>query len=509
VIEVLIAGAGPAGLVLACDLARRGVAFRIVETSPLPPDRRSGSRGKGIQPRTLEIYDDFGLIEAVQAAGGPYAPAMAWDGPNPLGPAKFHRIERREATADVPYPSMWMLPQPRALEILRAHLAGFGNSVEFGVTLVDFSQDALGVTAKLQHPDGRSETLRVRYLAGCDGARGVVRPASGVAFASETIDPHPMITADVVIPELEPTHWHMWDQAKGGALWLGPLAQMQDTFQLYAKFEDAEPELSLDALRELVRTRTGRPELNVRKVLFASHFGSRSGMARHFRIGRVFLVGDAAHVHPPAGGQGMNTSVQDAYNLGWKLGQVVRHGAPEALLDSYEAERLPVAAGLLEFVGQMHKDWLGKAKDKEEARQGEHMQLSLNYRGGPLSLDERSAVAEGVTRAGDRAPDARLMNGAGEPVRLFDILRGPQFTLLAVGDVSLPALGVQPGDDLRMQRIVERGAAVPGALLDAEGQVHRTYGEGLILIRPDGYLGYTGTSATPGLGRYLQRFFRC
>jgi 2-polyprenyl-6-methoxyphenol hydroxylase-like FAD-dependent oxidoreductase len=159
VIEVLIAGAGPAGLVLACDLARRGVAFRIVETSPLPPDRRSGSRGKGIQPRTLEIYDDFGLIEAVQAAGGPYAPAMAWDGPNPLGPAKFHRIERREATADVPYPSMWMLPQPRALEILRAHLAGFGNSVEFGVTLVDFSQDALGVTAKLQHPDGRSETL--------------------------------------------------------------------------------------------------------------------------------------------------------------------------------------------------------------------------------------------------------------------------------------------------------------------------------------------------------------
>src|SRR5262249_45929721 len=150
----------------------------------------------------------------------------------------------------------WMLPQPRALEILRGHLAGFGSRVEFGVKLVDFSQDGGGVTAKLQHADGHSESLRVRYLAGCDGARGVARPASGVAFASETIDPHAMITADVVIPELEPTHWHMWDQAKGGALWLGPLAKMKDAFQLYAKFESAEPDLSLEALRELVRTRT-------------------------------------------------------------------------------------------------------------------------------------------------------------------------------------------------------------------------------------------------------------
>src|SRR5262249_34665473 len=154
--------------------------------------------GKGIQPRTLEIYDDLGLIEAVQAAGGPYAPAMAWDGSKALGPAKFHRIERREPTADVPYPSMWMLPQPRALEILRGHLAGFGSRVEFGVKLGDFSRDGGGVTAKLQHADGHSESLRVRYLAGCDGARGVARPASGVAFASETIDPHAMITADVV-----------------------------------------------------------------------------------------------------------------------------------------------------------------------------------------------------------------------------------------------------------------------------------------------------------------------
>ena len=232
--KVLIAGAGPAGLVLACDLARRGVDVRIVEANPTPPDRRSGSRGKGIQPRTLEVYDDLGIIGQVHAAGGQYYPAMAWDGPKPLGPAKFHRIEKRDPTPDVPYPSMWMLLQPRALDILRARLADLGGRVEFGTRLTGFSQDADSVTASLQHSDGRAENLRARYLAGCDGARGVVRAGVGVDFASETIDPHPMITADVVVEGLERTHWHMWDNAKGGALWLRPLVQT-NAFQLYAQ----------------------------------------------------------------------------------------------------------------------------------------------------------------------------------------------------------------------------------------------------------------------------------
>jgi 2-polyprenyl-6-methoxyphenol hydroxylase-like FAD-dependent oxidoreductase len=505
--EVLIAGAGFAGLVLACDLARRGVDFRIVETNAVPPDHRSGSRGKGIQPRTLEIYDDLGVIDAVHAAGGPYYPAMAWDGPVQLGPAKFHRIERREPTPDVPYPSMWMPPQPRALDILRARLKALGGAVEFGVKLAGLSQDAEAATATLEHADGKRETVQAAYLVGADGARGVVRGAIGVNFASEAIDPHPMITADVVIPELEPTHWHMWDEAKGGALWLGPLAQMKQAFQLYAKFEKEIPDLSPESLRALVKERTGRPELNVTEVYFASPFGARSGMAQHFRVGRVFLMGDAAHVHPPAGGQGMNTSVQDAYNLGWKLGQVLRHGAAPALLDTYEEERLPVAASLLEFVGQMHKDWLGKTKDKEEPRKGEHMQLALNYRGGPLSVDERNDMPDGVTRAGDRAPDAPLSDTSGRSSRLFDLFRGPHFTLLALGGTELPAFDPRYREAVRAHRIVQPGNRLGGELIDRDGYVHRIYGEGLILVRPDGYLGYAGTSDLRGLDKYLARFF--
>ena len=505
-IEVLIAGAGPAGLVLACDLARRGVAVRIVEANPVPPDHRSGSRGKGIQPRTLEVYDDLGIIDEVHESGGQYYPAMAWDGPNPLGAAKFHRIEKREPTPDVPYPSMWMLLQPRALDILRRRLNDLGGRVEFGIRLVSFTQDPDGVTASLQHADGREETVRARYLAGCDGARGVVRASAGVEFASETIDPHPMITADVVVQGLERTHWHMWDNAKGGALWLGPLVQT-NAFQLYAKFEDAEPDLSHEGLRKLVRDRTGRPELDVTEVLYASHFGSRAGLANHFRVGRVFLAGDAAHMHPPAGGQGMNTAVQDAYNLGWKLGHVLRRGAPHTLLDSYEEERLPVAAHLLEFVVQMHKHWLGQAKDQEEPRRGEHMQLGLNYRGGPLSLDERAAVAEEITRAGDRAPDAQLSDAAGATMRLFDLFRGPHFTLLAFDGAALPGLGSQYGDAIRVYRVARPGAEGGGAPIDMNGKAHRIYGEGLILVRPDGYVGYTGPDGGAGLRSYLARFF--
>jgi 2-polyprenyl-6-methoxyphenol hydroxylase-like FAD-dependent oxidoreductase len=508
--DVLIAGAGPAGLVLACDLARRGVRFRIVEANPAPPDHRSGSRGKGIQPRTLEVYDDLGIIDRVHQAGGAYSPAMAWDGPKPIGPAKFHRIEAREPTPDVPYPSMWMLLQPRALDILRARLAELGGQVEFGTKLVSFAQDADGVTATLAHSDGRSEAFCVRYLAGCDGARGTVRGGCGVEFASETIDPHPMITADVVVDGgLDRGHWHMWDNARGGALWLGPLVHT-NAFQLYAKFEDEEPDLSLEALRKLVRDRTGRPELNVTEVLYASHFGSRSGMARHFRNGRVFLVGDAAHVHPPAGGQGMNTAVQDAYNLGWKLGQVLRQNAPAVLLNSYEDERLPVAVHLLEFVVQMHKDWLGKAKDKEEPRKGEHMQLGLNYRSGPLSVDERGAVGEGVTRAGDRAPDAQLTDGVGAVVRLFDVFRGPHFTLLTLGAAAPPALNGKFRDAVRSYRIVAPGSRSvdDSALIDVAGQAHRIYGSGAIVVRPDGYLGYAGPAGSNGVQAYLDRFFR-
>lgn len=504
--SVLIAGAGYAGLILACELARRNVAFRIIDAQSEPPGLRSGSRGKGIQPRTLEIYDDLGVIDEVRREGGPYPAAMSWSGPKQLGLAKFNRIQTHAPTPDVPYPSMWMLPQPQALAVLRRHLERLGGKVEFGVTLSSFQQDAECVDALLTHADGRQEAIRTPYLIGADGARGASRAGTGVEFASESLDKHPMITADVVIDGLEPTHWHMWDDAKGGALWLGPLVGM-NAFQLYAKFEDEEPDLSFEALQKLIHDRTGMPELILKDVLFSSHFGSRSGMAKHFRIGRVLLAGDAAHVHPPAGGQGMNTSVQDAYNLGWKLGQILKHGAPDRLLDSYEQERLTVAANLLEFVGQLHKDWLGKGKDKEESRQGEHAQLSLNYRNSSLTLDLRQSMPNTVIRAGDRAPDAPLVNAAKVRSRMFDVFRGPHFTLLAIGTTAVPLLDRHSAAVKSVAIERQGGEAGQNALVDADGFVEKIYGPGIVLVRPDGYVGYAGPNDAPRLNDYLAQFF--
>jgi 2-polyprenyl-6-methoxyphenol hydroxylase-like FAD-dependent oxidoreductase len=506
---VLIVGAGPAGLVLACDLARRGVGFRIVEINH---PGNTGSRGKGTQPRTLEVYDDLGVIDAMHAAGGLYPPAMQWDGAKQLGEYRMTQLEQRQPTPHIPYPSMYMIPQVRSMEILRARLKELGGQVEFGTKVNGFTQDADSVTATLQREGGASETVRSRYLVGADGGRGIVRPTTGVEYMSEPVDSRPMITADLVVAGLERTHWHMWDKPKGGSLWLCPLAR-SDAFQLYAVFNENAPDTSPKGLQQLISERTGRAELKVGEIEWVSIFAPHIGMADHFRVGRVFLAGDAAHVHSPAGGVGMNTSVQDSYNLGWKFGQVLLHGAPDSLLDTYEDERLPVAAHVLNYTTRVHQGmWIDHDKKKVEPRDEENWQLNVNYCDGPLAVDEREDVPSGALRSGHRAPDSPLRDAGGATFRLFDAFRGPHFTLLAIGATGVPRLDSRYGDVVHVYRIVRtRQAAEKGSqlLVDAEGHAHRAYGDGLFLIRPDGYVGYAAPAngGTPGLDRYLARFF--
>ena len=507
--DVLIVGAGPAGLVLACDLARRGVGFRLVETNR---PANTGSRGKGTQPRTLEIYDDLGVIDAMQAVGGLYPPVMKWDGPERLGEFRMPQLEHREPTPGVPYPSVVMISQVRSMEVLRNSLKEVGGHVEFGTTLVGFTQDSDAAIATLRREDGTSETVRAKYLVGADGGRGIVRPTTGVNYLSESVDARPMITADLVVTGLERTHLHMWDKPKGGSLWICPLAR-SEAFQLYALFTEDEPDTSREALQKLIRERTGRPELTVGEIEWASIFAPHVGMTDHFRVGRVFLAGDAAHVHSPAGGMGMNTSVQDSYNLGWKLGQVLLHGAPDSLLDTYEEERLPVAAHVLNYTTRVHQGmWIDHDRKKIEPRDEENWQLNVNYCRGSLAVDERGDAPSSALRAGHRAPDSPLRDLSGVPFRLFDAFRGPHFTLLAFGTADLPRLDSRHAKVVRVYRIArakrpaERGSQV---LVDADGYAHSTYGDGVFLVRPDGYLGYVAPpgDGTPGLSRYLARFF--
>ncbi|MFI5980048.1 FAD-dependent monooxygenase [Streptomyces sp. NPDC051555] len=459
--DVLVVGAGPTGLALALDLTRRGVRALVLERADaLFP----GSRGKGVQPRTLEVLDDFGVVDAVLADSGNAPMGRIWQGGNPVGEHDMLGDGDIDGPTDAePHRRARLIPQWRTQEILFARLTEIGGRVAFGVELIGLDQDADGVDAHLA--DGA--TLRAAYLVAADGGRSTVRKALGIAMTGQggaSVAPDPMVVADVRLRPgaLDRDHWHVFPGADGAFAAICPLPGTDD-YQLVARTDDLDVPAVVAALTHLSAR-------DVTEVRWASDFRPRAAMADRFRTGRVLLAGDAAHVHSPAGGQGLNTSVQDAYNLGWKLGQVLRHGADPALVDTYEQERQPVAAQMLGLSTRIHRG--------EEERGEAGRQLGLGYRGGPLS--EGSA---GALEAGDRAPDGPLPDGS----RLFDLFRGPHFTLLAVGtDAELPAVDAE-------------------FVLTRRIDAYEPYGKGIFLVRPDGYVGWAGEEPT-GLARYLARF---
>jgi 2-polyprenyl-6-methoxyphenol hydroxylase-like FAD-dependent oxidoreductase len=459
--DVLVVGAGPTGLALGIDLARRGVDALVVERGEgLYP----GSRGKGLQPRTQEVFDDLGVIDAVRAAGGPYPPRVIWQDGERVGEQRM--FDPAGAGEDSPYPEPWMIPQWRTQEILFARLEELGGRVAFGREVSGLTQDEEGVTALF----ATGEPVRARYAVAADGGRSAVRRALGTGMAGETVDPVAFLVADLRLTGLERDAWHTFPPRGDGEAGLAicPLAGT-DHFQLIARFpEGATPDLSPDGIRKLVAAHSHLAAEDVEQLLYASEFRPRTALADRFRTGRVFLAGDAAHIHSPAGGQGLNTSVQDAYNLGWKLGAVLSDGAPDALLGTYEEERRPVAAAMLGLSTGVHR---GEVRRGKATRQ-----LGLNYRESSLTEERRGA---GTVRAGDRAPDATV-----DGVRLFDAFRGPHWTLLALG---------------------AEAPEVPDAVTVVRGPAQEPYGAGLFLVRPDGYVGWAGEAgAEPA--QYLVRF---
>ncbi|GAA2528323.1 FAD-dependent oxidoreductase [Streptomyces levis] len=461
--DVLVVGAGPAGLVLGIDLARRGVPALVVERAE---ELFPGSRGKGLQPRTMEVFDDLGVLGAVRAAGGTYPVGMVWQDGRRAG--EHRMFDPAEPSEDAPYNEPWMVPQWRTQEILRARLEELGGRVAFGREVVGLTQDTEGVRAEF----ASGGAVTARYLVAADGGRSTVRRLLGIGMTGETVDPNPTLVADVRVSGLDRENWHLFPPGRHGFLALCPLAGTED-FQLMAHFPDGTaPDLSLEGVREVVTARTHLAPEAVTELRWASDFRPRAALADRFRSGRVFLTGDAAHVHSPAGGQGLNTSVQDAYNLGWKLGAVLRDGAAADLLDSYEEERRPVAAEMLGLSTRVHR---GETRRGDATRQ-----LGLGYRQSSLTRETRTDP--GPLRAGDRAPDGTVAG-----IRLFDAFRGPHWTLLTLGD-GAPAVP-DPGARIR----VVRGPA-PGP-----------YAPGLYLVRPDGYLGWAGDTAA-GLPAHLARF---
>ncbi|MFC9658893.1 FAD-dependent monooxygenase [Nocardia sp. NPDC127606] len=483
--QVLIAGAGPTGLTLALDLARRGVHVRLVDRADSP---FQGSRGDGIQPRTLEVFDDLGVVDAVLAAGREVPVMHAYFAGTFVGERRM--AEPVEPTPDVPYPNTWVLGQSDTEAILRARLAELGVTVEFATALVDFTQDEAGVTATLQHGD-TSETVRARYLAGADGGASTVRKRLGIAFEGSTDDSIKMLLGDVRADSLDHEYGYWFaaaaDQPMTGFA-LSPLPGAR-RFQFAAPLtDDRFPDLA--TLQELADRHGPGTGLALSDLSWITVWRPNIRLAERFRDGRVFLAGDAAHVHPPTGGQGLNTGVQDAYNLGWKLAAAL--GGDSAPLDTYEPERRTVAARILGLSTEL----LDKLVDGDEDamhRGPETRQLAITY---------RSPADEGPLVAGDRAPDATLHDDTGRPIRLFDLFRGPHATLLRFapkpGSPATDAAIDQPG--LRTVEIHRVGApsgrSVETAfttLVDTDGHAFTAYAATSgtdILIRPDGHLAH-------------------
>ncbi|MFE6620014.1 FAD-dependent oxidoreductase [Streptomyces sp. NPDC057740] len=488
VIDVLVVGAGPSGSALAIDLVRRGLDIRIVDRSPHAFD---GSRAKGVQPRSLEVLEDLGALDEVLAGGSVYPKVGLHAGPLAL---PWKMFTHKEITPAVPYPNTWLIPQFRTDRALHARLSELGHEIEFGKELTELTQDEDTVVATVSGAEGAQEIV-ARYVVGADGGSSAVRKQLGVGFVGTTDESDRMLIVDASVTGLARNRWHMWPGRGGRFIGACPLPD-SDMFQWMIRLTpDEEPPAKRDDIIQRIHSHTHDQRIQLHDIHWTSVFRPNIRLAENYGRGRVFLVGDAAHVHTPAGAQGLNTGIQDGYNLGWKISQVLA-GADPALLDTYEAERQPIAAGVL---GLSTDKWGGIAKlDPSSMKRGkDEQQLGLTYYGGPL------APADGMRtetlRVGDRAPDARLLNAQGAETRLFDVLRGPHFTAIAYGPGAARDLEefAWPTAGARLKRLFVGPSAFDGLALSDPGKtLRRAYGltgDTLLLIRPDGYIGHIAT----------------
>ncbi|MFD9372773.1 FAD-dependent monooxygenase [Streptomyces sp. NPDC060020] len=527
--DVLVVGAGPVGLTAAAELRRRGVSCRIVDRLPA---RLPFAKAVGVQPRTLEIWDRMGLVRTALEAAVPMLGQYLY-----VNGVEQLRIDLA-LPPEVPY-GFAALPQYETERILDEFLARFGTAVERGTELVSFRQDADGVTCRLHTPSGAEEEVRTRFLVGCDGAHSIVRKGLGLSYEGGAF-PEEYMLADVRVDWDVPRGFGVRSMHRDGD---GAVDDLLVCIPLpgpgrYRMSMMVPPELStarqaedaadgithgLQSIRapgladvQAVLDRLSPEPTTASDIRWASVFRISHRIVDRYGDGRVFVAGDAAHIHPPTGAQGMNTGIQDAWNLAWKLALAVRGAAHPALLASYDAERRPVGEEVVGRTVRHAVKGFEADPDDPETLMLREAQLLVGYRGSPVV----DPPGEGPgPRPGDRAPDCGGLTGEipTYPLRLHDLLREREHLLLLYGTgpgldalvrTAREASGgrvetcvVLPADapaDARPDG--EAGAAPLPVYKDSRGEFARIYAVDqptAFVIRPDGYLGARFTPPAP------------
>lgn len=523
--EVLVVGAGPTGMVVASELKRHGMRCRIIDRLPQPSHT---SKALGIQARTLELFEKMGVVERFLAEG------VQLRAMNIYG---RHRRIARIRMQDVPsrYPFILSLPQWETEQILNAHLKEQEIAVERGVALTTLQQTGSGVDVVLEHADGLSEPVHTRWLIGCDGPHSTIRQLLGLGFEGSTFE-QTFALADVHMDCPLPAHQTAFFWREGDFIACLPLPQGQYRLLIgYRPQTGPEGDVTLEELQRALE-KCGWTDISIYDTVWSSRFHVNQRKVRHYRQGAVFLAGDACHIHSPIAGQGMNTGIQDACNLAWKLALVSREEAPPYVLDSYEAERERFGRQLLRGtdlftrlallqgpLSSRLRDWVtplvANITPLRKRIATRISQVDVSYRHSPIvreyQLGHRFATPSlrrwrrTVHHAGERAPDMPVRLGS-TPTRLYTLCLGTHHVLFFFAHRQDPERSLQAWQEMETVLRREYGNLVdaflilphapgsaesvrPDTIYDENAALSTQYGmtdDGLVLVRPDGYIAF-------------------